>query len=859
MASATMAGAFAYDLANYPQGFIVDGMFDGKIVIGERAATADVIGATDIVSSLQAASTVEVPVAGASGEVALEGDAFELSTGSDRVELREPIGDVVDTVTEANLAGLKSGHVSTSEGDSDYFQYLRFKDGLLLQNMTVNYVENDDDVMADYLVVDTDLPFMEWELQFPEGFESEVETGSTNTGALDDMEDKTFNILGTDFTVVRAELTGGDNFELTMMGGSIADTLREGETRNYNINGVDYEVTLVFVSDPNTGSTECKFSVNGELTQAMEEGETDTLSGGLQIGVRDVLVNAREGVASFFLGADKVVFTDNTVTTADTTFDGDVEINNENINDGDVSILGQNTSGASKFEITSIKYHLTMDAEDGTTAFISPGHGVKEFMKRPESLISDTLDLRYAGLTQPERTEVSIDPNGDDQYDLTFTNIQGQEYTFPLLTNKNGVWKFGDDDDDFVFVEATGLGVFNIGREDYIAVSNDRGVTDADKAVTNILRYEDYDTTDRTLEFEDLASGGSIRVPIATDGTGNLVIGGHTYRVNVSNTTHSEPNLSIDLNADGGMGDVVSLTAWGGLIINPLQNAEIAPFLNISSATAAATLATYIGNGKTLENGSSGTAQFVTLSGSVLSKNFDTTDNGNEQFNFTISEVATGNEVDLAFAESDYRGPLEGTVSDVNEFQFNEMEDNDDIESGMTDFGILIEENDPSGSNDPNELTLSVPEEQVFGQVFVTLGSVETVAGGGSSSVQVNPIAVGIAVLDRDAPALGSENVIVVGGPCANTVAADLLGNPENCAEGFEPGKAVIRAWDKGSTVAILVAGYEATETVGASRVLADYADYSLSGSEVEVVVADLNSITVQAPGAMADDDNTTA
>jgi hypothetical protein len=844
----TLAGAFAYDLSTYPQNkFIVDGRFDGEIVIGQNAATSDVIGAIDIAASLQGASVTEVPLPGTAGEVSLSGENFKLSSGADEVELREPIGEVVDTVTESDLPGLKSGRITTSEGDTEYFQYLRFKDGSNLQNMTVNYVENDDDVMADYLVVDTDSPFLEWEIQFPEGLESEID----DNDKLEDIEDRSFNILGTDFTIVSAELTNGDDIEMTLMGGSIADTLREGETRTYSIDGVDYEVTLVFVSDPNEGTAEAKFSVNGELTQALEEGDTDTLSGGLQIGVRDVLVNSREGVASFFLGADKVVMTDTTSTVADD-FSGDIEINNENINDGDVTILGQNVSGVTGFEFTSIKYRLTMDAADGTTAFIPEGQGVREFMKRPESLISESLDVKYEGLTEPERTEIQIAPKGDDEYEMTFTNIQGQEYTFPLLSNKNGVFKFGEEDDDLVFVEAADQATHNIGREDYFIVSNDRGTGDADKSVTNVLRYEDYDTTDRTLELQNVASGATVNVPIDSSGIGSLVIGGHTYAVNVSDPTVDEPTINVDLNADDGFGDVVTITTWGGVIVDLLETAVVNSSLNLTSGTAVGTLALYIGNGVDLESATGDPSdQSVIMNAKVLSKNFDSSDNDvDEEFNWTISEVASGNEVDLSVSEAQYRGPLAGSVTDVTDFQFNELENDDEKNVGMTDYGVLITEEDPDGSSEPNTLTLSVPKSQVFGQVFVTLGTTETIAGGGSgTSAIVNPIAVGLAVLDTDAGALGSENQIIVGGPCANTAAAAFMGNPENCAEGFEPGKAMIVAKEYGSNVAILVAGYEAMETQGASRVLAAYKDYSLSGTEAEVVVASLSDITVSAAG----------
>jgi len=117
----TLMGALAYDLGTYPAKFIVNGQFDGKIVVGEKAATADVLGSIDIAASLQAASVSAVPVPGQSGVSSFVGDnVFDLSTTADAAELRESIGDVVDTVTENDLPGLKSGRISTSEGETDY-------------------------------------------------------------------------------------------------------------------------------------------------------------------------------------------------------------------------------------------------------------------------------------------------------------------------------------------------------------------------------------------------------------------------------------------------------------------------------------------------------------------------------------------------------------------------------------------------------------------------------------------------------------------------------------------------------------------------------------------------------------------
>src|SRR3989338_10336896 len=59
-----------------------------------------------------------------------------------------------------------------------------------------------------------------------------------------------------------------------------------------------------------------------------------------------------------------------------------------------------------------------------------------------------------------------------------------------------------------------------------------------------------------------------------------------------------------------------------------------------------------------------------------------------------------------------------------------------------------------------------------------------------------------------------SENLIIVGGPCANSVAAFLYGYPEDCTSGYEYGKAKIKFFDhKNGKFALLVAGLTDEDT----------------------------------------------
>jgi len=81
---------------------------------------------------------------------------------------------------------------------------------------------------------------------------------------------------------------------------------------------------------------------------------------------------------------------------------------------------------------------------------------------------------------------------------------------------------------------------------------------------------------------------------------------------------------------------------------------------------------------------------------------------------------------------------------------------------------------------------------------------------------------------------VSAQNLIVVGGPCVNTVAAELMGSPSDCSEGFTPGVARIKLFENGDSVAMLVAGYSADDTVLAGEVLATRAS-ELSGMESTV------------------------
>ncbi len=108
-------------------------------------------------------------------------------------------------------------------------------------------------------------------------------------------------------------------------------------------------------------------------------------------------------------------------------------------------------------------------------------------------------------------------------------------------------------------------------------------------------------------------------------------------------------------------------------------------------------------------------------------------------------------------------------------------------------------------------------------------GGTKTTTTGGT--VSVVPVTADIAKLDSELTAdeKKANDLIVVGGPCVNTIAADLLGatyptcSEAAVAKGIPKDAALIQVFsDKYATgkVAVLVAGYEAANTDAAARAL---------------------------------------
>jgi len=878
MVGATIFGASAINLSDWPAPFVVNGTPASNlaIIVGDAADGSDVVGAVDIIQALQSQAVVKTATAGAPSQLVVEGDAVEIGSTSDLLEIGEMIGDVRETLTEVDLDMLKGGQIVTDQGSTEFNQYLRFPlPGQVTNNQSTSviFAQDERDRVGHYLFINDGDVIFQWELEFEEGLESEIEIND-----LVDLEDEDLTVLGQPFVIVDTDVRNNTNIfgstgivfggspDLTfeLIGGAVSAVLGENDKETYVVDGKEYEVEVLVISETAAdGEGAVKFRINGEITDELEDGETDVLADGTQIGIRDILATGKDiqkSIVQFYLGAYKVEFRD-TNTSDNVAQQSGAEVNEETIEDSNVVIRGQFTQGSTlvtgldgaDFEVQNIKYNLTGDAVLGDM-FVPPGTGVREQLDEPEGMLTPSWDIRYEGLMDTGVTLVRIDSAGDDEYDLEFTNQEGIFFDFPLASNETsnaagGTFKYGDDDDDLWFTEwgnvSSAAGFVNVASfnsaasltpasfyitdDDFFVVSNCDFATNDNTCFSHVLRYDSADTTNRQLTFTDLGTGTREVTFDSTTFLAELVVGGITYRVGVNGTTG---NITVDLNGDGAL-----LNCTQALIgIQGEGLIDLGEQLSVNFTTFSLPANMNLGCANSLAPVSSFNVSLTTLA-----KEFDEATT-NENISINITGRAAG---EIGIASVNNNTPATGAGFFFGLF---DLEENDDLEQALSGYGVFFELFDPNGGDEAEDLTIEYPLSQRGARVFVTGGIVTTsaVAAGGGERVQ--PIQIGAAKLASEVSDVSMYNAIVVGGPCANPIAAALLGNPEPCYESVAQNKAMVKLFEHtNGNVALLINGRTAMNTRQGSRAVATGAIKSVAGKTAEVMGTTLSDVTVSA------------
>lgn len=860
MVGATIFGAMAADLSQYPSQYIKDGKFTGVLVVGDKAAAADVIGVTDIATSLQFAATKPASAAtGGTSSLAPEGDAWKVGTSTKILEMseettvtttretREVLRNITTFIDDSELKALAAGTVSNGKGDSPYNQYLYLLGpGSGVTSGYVVYTESDDDVTADFLFFKSGQEIGRYLLEFTTALESDVDDSAgsaTTTGDfLTDFEDTNLVMFGKTYSIVQARRNSAKNgqIKLLLMGGATKDTLNEGSTKTYNLKGKDYEVTLTFVDKDSA-----KFTINGEATRDMLDGDTTKLADGTVIGVSEILYQDYAGGvhnAEFFLGAQKMELKDTNITEANPVSSNALKIDDETIDDAFVAIEG--TDDDSTFKLTRI--HINMTADDDF--YVPAGGKLSENpdLEEPQVLFTSNWDIEYKGLAEQPLETIKLATSGTKRYKLEFLDGDGNKVSVPLVeADAASSLEFGEVNKPLINRENA-----TIKKDNYLIVTDTSTSSNRGSRKTYVLQYKgsDKSTSDnKLLKFKNLGNDETIEqtysVPTslteAPDGAllATLKVGGADYRIyNRSTVTANDFDIVVDLDSSGAIVNPSNAHAANNSInITTFHGMEIG-VVNGSRSEGSAPLENVIVSFKTPDNGRDGSGtedNTETLQATDFVVNV--TSNSDTEVSFALLAGVTSGQANLGRLST--RTPSGKT----------------NVAYAYTAYGTFLTHETPSG--DPATLTIEYPKKQREALVYFTSKGTTftTSAAASGGAVTVQRIDVGATKLASEVPNIKAVNSILVGGPCANAAAAEVMGTGADCTAGFEPGVGIIQVWDvnDGKNVAMLVAGYAAEDTRNAAAVVANYADHAgkLTGGKVEVRKVS-NVLTVAKPSA---------
>jgi len=378
-----------------------------------------------------------------------------------------------------------------------------------------------------------------------------------------DFIDKDIKILGLSYSVVDFKLENASNpntaATLTLMHGKVKDVLAEDEEKEFTLGGKTYKVKVLIIDSDNR----VKLSVNGEVTDILEEGDVWKLSDGTTIGIREVMKQEFAGgkrMVTFYLGVEKLEIYDDDVG------DGAVSSYEIKINDEDVySAYGglymtQKTS--SKWELNRIEVSYVPDDE--------------VYIKTGESYVDPAFgawELQLAGLSTEPIDTIVVKPNGNDKIQLELPTHSGK-VTIDAFYYNGSEFKLGKSDEKPLVIKENATAGKDFDKDTYFIVSN--GLDS--NGETYYMYVRDIDNNRSQIKIKDVLSGSEYTLTYTGGSdTQSFVVGSLTVKVKVVDANNLSQGIdAIDLNADGDYGDtVVAATKYGALVGLDLSSTQI--------------------------------------------------------------------------------------------------------------------------------------------------------------------------------------------------------------------------------------------------------------------------------------------
>jgi hypothetical protein len=845
LASAVMLGSTAGMAlaANYPDPLVVGGAADVGIVV-TSGSHAGAVSDWDVAVSLQSALQGLVTSATTTTGSGVSGEAYPLYTSSSKVYFNDSINSVKDIITDSALPTILADGDFSGNVDSDFTQVIDFH--------TQAYFGFDKIPTSD------DDPTLGVILGTTAGnriYSAQVTFDKAINFSHSDSEGESLTLFGQTFTV------GVDTDTDTIVLYKSAQTLdlsvggdNPNPSETVTIDDEEYTIELTAASDTSATIKVTDSEGNSDTKEINEADSKKIQSLEVAVNIADESTATNTISAEVTVGAQKVKLEDGDEVKLGTDEDA---VDNTQIDFGT-----GNPNNLTTLYINISALNTDEDAILEGGSFVDPVFG--------------TFKIDFAGINVPEdstaRETIDIKYSGDDKATITMTSHTGD-------TKENFYWYYNDSA-SVGLADSSGdkinvIEMAMINKSQYAVVGNeDEGYLIEVKRVYNASTGYSNDE----VKVRDVFSGSEDTASITAEGTGTITIGGKSYTVTYVDDRSASDDEYIRLNYPDSSGNnavvyptietgkgakltfyeplTITITNWdgssntlagllfpdgngyetitvtyagsaGNALWNITDGGTITQ-LNTSLGSGADSVKVKIGNGVYYNFTTTGTANQTTL----YLLNSDASANVDKPGLLIFAEEDDNNEYEALIVEMEGAGTssdgvgvsdIEMTWSNQTVSQYKQLESDDDLIKLVDLWGTIVTID--KSESDQYTATISYPDEQIYAQLYISEESAaitaETTSAGGGQVLVVK---------DTEVESVKDSNLVVVGGSCINSVAAEVLGiDYPTCGSDFTTAtnvgagqyliKAVASPYNAEKT-AVLVAGYEAADTKNAAEKL---------------------------------------
>jgi len=779
MVGMTMGVAAA---ASYPAPFVSGSSADVAIVYGTGAGVnpSDLVQATALQSDL--ASSI-----GSSGGTP-SGDSVLIQRSTDNLNLREGLQDVlVGNVDNEDLPTLLADGTYIAD-DNDEFS---FEQKIALGNISIGHWRDSDyeslvGLSSRTPTIGFKIPSNTYVLNYTLDFLEDVSSDIDTNNRMEDIEGSDLVLMGKTYYV--SEFHNDSSSDATkfhkaiLLDSATVGNVKEGETAT--ISGKSVSIDWI-------DADEVVFMIDGERAPAsgkLQAGQSYKLNDGSYIGVRDIAklaVSGELGTASFSIGTGKV----------EINHGEDIKLNDDSIT-GVKGYLHKSSNKLDKIVIewkTDDESFISPQRELAMPGFGAVKFSMNEFVRSEEEVLTIEKDSDTSiQLTMPLK-------KGTVTFNLLYSNASG---------DFEGIGKAADErlavtnQSVLYFYEKKGGADWH---EYFVATYNTSKEGESYLMKATISEDKTAGRNESTFYYHD----GTGWVEACTEKAANddCTIGDVSFTIkNVFYTSGSDEMVNIT--AGNNVNFNTAITPGGLTVYLPYSNRDtylITSFglpnsTDIGAISFNATETSLIGhNNDSFYLSMVGEDKEETL-GAGTGMSFTLNDNSDSYLQ--VQHVLT-TAVNAAGAGSGGAAGLE--LQDTGAYEAYVL---DDVAPRVVHY--------TQPDEDWAEIYYPSGDSESYAEVYLTEEG--SVMEGGSSALGE------VLVKDTEVSSVSSKNLIVVGGSCINSVAATLVGSAACTADftdatGVGSGQFLIQSFGdaySSGKVALLVAGYEAADTINA-------------------------------------------